>query len=101
MVERTIYKYPFEEQLIRQGIDYVDIPSGKVVFVAQQDNSRLPTVWVEHSLPVSPLASDRYRIAGTGHTIGGEFTGWEHVGSCICGALVWHVYRKENYHAAD
>lgn len=98
MSERVIYKYPFKEDTIRLGIDYLDIPHGKVVLVERQFHDRLPTIWVEHSLPIPVIAVDRYRIAGTGHTIGAEFTGWEHVGSCICDSLVWHVYRKENFH---
>ena len=94
---RVIYKYPFKEADIRQGIDHLAIPKGKVVLVAQQDGNPLPTVWVEHSLtPLGGDSFDRYRIAGTGHEIGPEFLGWEHVGSCICNGLVWHVYREGN-----
>lgn len=96
MGDRVIYKYPFEEATIRQGIDYIDAPSGKVVLVAQQGAGRLPTLWVEHASPVLTMHSDRYRIAGTGHPIGAEFADWDHVGSCVCGSLVWYVYRKEN-----
>lgn len=89
---RVIYKYRFEEDKIRAGQDYIEIPPGKVLLVAQQGFHMLPTIWVEHLVPVAS-GTIRYRIAGTGHPIGDEFASWTHVGSCICDSLVWHVYR--------
>ena len=94
MAKRIIYKYRFEEHEIHAGKDYIMIPAGKVLLVAQQNMHSLPTLWVEHTDPFDQATSRKYRLAGTGHLIDEEFTAWEHVGSCICEPLVWHVYRE-------
>lgn len=63
-------------------------PIGKVVLVAQQrPDQLLPTIWIEH-YEHAPVSS--YEVYGTGHVIPEHL---EHVGSCICGDFVWHVYR--------
>ena len=81
-----IYKYPFNEAA------FILIPPGKVTLVAQQfSHHTLPTVWIEHELPIS---EDRQKciVVGTGHEL--NLQGWEHIGSCVCDRFVWHVYRE-------
>lgn len=78
---RVIYKYDFD----LSGV--LVVPHGKVVLVAQQNNSELPSVWVEHEdITDERMALHMY---GTGHQIDVRH---RHVGSAVCGSLVWHVY---------
>ena len=78
---RVVYKYPMNES----GV--MVVPHGKVVLVAQQDGWTLPVVWVEHN------RYEEYRMAlhnyATGDKIDVRHT---HVGSAVCGSLVWHIY---------
>lgn len=71
------------------------VPPGKVLLVGHQDpNISMPTLWIEHSddqLDPMNYPRDTYQVIGTGHEIDERVN--EHVGSCICGAYVWHVYR--------
>ena len=79
---RKIFKYEMSGDLIQA-------PSGNVRLVAQQfTNQLLPTIWIEHD-ENDPIAI--YVVHGTGHSIPDD--GREHVGSCLCGQFVWHVYR--------
>jgi len=85
---RTIRKYKLKIDAT------LTLPPGKPVLVVIQDDSHAPTIWIEHTDQDldSPGASVIYRLAGTGLPFEGTAT---HVGACICGPLVWHVYREQ------
>lgn len=78
---RTIYKYEFGAN----GI--LIVPHGKVVLVAQQNDSELPTVWVEHERVTDQRMA--LHMYPTGQPIDVRH---KHVGSAVCGRFVWHVY---------
>ena len=79
---RIVYKYDFFNSELTA-------PHGLVRLVADQAGDGMPTIWIEHDL--SAPATAEYFIRPTG----AEFTvPHHHVGSCICGSFVWHVYRK-------
>lgn len=83
-MDKIIFKYELGEETRC-------IPTGKPVLVAQQfDNQPYPTLWVEHSTADIEHPTRDVIIVGTGMGFNAE--GWEHVGSAICGAYVWHVY---------
>lgn len=87
-MKSVIYKYPITDMV-------QSIPVGDVVLVAQQGDSTLPTLWVRHSqdtiLAGDYANKDTYTIVGTGNSFDND--GFAHVGSCVCGDFVWHVYR--------
>lgn len=79
---KRILKYPLADQR-------TSLPMGPVQLVAQQDGSSLPLLWIEVDVY---FETTDYLVFGTGHEIP---RGLVHVGSCICGEFVWHVYRDE------
>jgi hypothetical protein len=62
------------------------IGSGPVVLVDHQ-NGRLAVWTIEDDDELGSARS--VRVFGTGHFIP---QGWHHVGSCIVGVFVWHVF---------
>lgn len=80
-MSKVIHKFPFA------STDPIKAPNGRVVLVDWQQNKTLPTIWIEYEPGVTPDTT--YTFIGTGHPV----PAGEHVGSCICGPFVWHVYR--------
>lgn len=62
------------------------LPEGKVLLIAQQNDSPFPYLWLEYDPDIA--VETAYRIFGTGQSPTGE-----HIGSAICGDYVWHVYK--------
>ena len=62
------------------------VGGGKVVHVASQNPPYLIEVWTEEFGVEVPR---RVQVFGTGHAIP---NGSIHLGSCIAGPFVWHVY---------
>ena len=89
--EHVVYKYPLGPGVTRIPWDEYS----KVVLVVYQDNNNwLPTLWVEHPT-AKPGGHRGFGVIGTGETfdpLGNNGIAIEHVGSAICGSLVWHVY---------
>jgi hypothetical protein len=84
MSERVIYKYRME------SIEMC-APLGHVLLVAAQNNHHLPTLWIEHNFDRSGPKTQTYVVCETGGTPPPDSS---HVGSCVCGEFVWHVYIK-------
>lgn len=83
MTIRTIHKFMLAPDHTHR------LPRGTPVLVGHQ-GSGTPTVWIDHNTDTQER--DEYVFFGTGQTITGA---WVHVGSCICGPFVWHVYRRQ------
>lgn len=77
---KRILKYPFDRAMI-------EAPFGKVLLIAQQHDSSMPTMWLEAD---ESNLSAVYYIIGTGDVAPENL---DHVGSAVCGEYVWHVYR--------
>lgn len=86
-MNRVVYKYELAGDAIR-------IPKGKVLLVAQQDHIEVPTVWVEHPLDNKGVLDWDNTMTLIKIATGQQFQLWAHahVGSCICGPYVWHIY---------
>ena len=81
---RRVYKYPL--QLIG-SIQWLSVHDASTpLLFAMQD--RVPCLWLE-------VWTDRIKvdkqvmIVGTGHQVP---DGFKHIGSCIDGIFVWHLY---------
>lgn len=83
MAERVIYKYPFDSGALHA-------PDGNVLLVGWQGARQVPTLWIEHDVDAPVVA---YYVRPTGEAF--FDAGDEHVGSAICGAFVWHVYKRK------
>lgn len=87
-MNKVIYKYPME---VLDGRGEARLPAGKVLLVAGQGGP-IPTLWIEHdSADPGNGVFETYLVVGTGHDF--DDTGFEHVGSCVCGPYVWHIYK--------
>lgn len=64
------------------------IGGGRVVLVASQYGNLSVEVWTEEA-GVDVEESRQVRVFGTGHNVPDDA---EHIGSCIAGPFVWHVY---------
>ena len=85
---RTIWKYEFNDSGFRE----VDLGRNyKVILIASQHGSPFPTIWIEHNPEEEERSSVAFQIIGTGHVIPDDY---EHIGSAICGAFVWHIYKQ-------
>ncbi len=78
-----IFKYPMLDHSM-------SAPQGRVVLLAHQNASNLPTLWIEHAVG-NDLPQANYFIHPTGQQYDGDA---EFVGSVICGRYVWHVFRQ-------
>lgn len=93
---RVIYKYA----LTLDGLT-LELTAPRVVLVAQDPNHEIvghgaaPSVWIEHQ-PESDASPRLTRIdlqfVPTGIDV--PPVPWQHVGSCVCGPFVWHVYMR-------
>ncbi len=82
---RTVHKFT----LCIGGEDKFDLDAAaRVVHVAMQNG--MLRIWVERTPGAAPLART-FGVFGTGHQLP---RGWEHVGSCLDGDCVWHVYEQ-------
>lgn len=86
-MSKVIYRY-------RVPVDDVDFetPTGQVVHVAadRDGDPSIVEVWVEHPHEIPGAGGITLNVHGSGHLIpDGESV---HVGSCISGPFVWHVY---------
>lgn len=79
---KTVWKFPV-------GLEPSMVPLGhRVVHVAMQGADLC--VWAEvEDDPQRPMVAVQWRVIGTGHPVPAV---GEHVGSCLDGAFVWHVY---------
>jgi hypothetical protein len=84
-----VFKYPLTFDSVSVVSMIVD---AKVIHVASQNG--VVTLWaiVPNSAFVEPR---RFRILGTGHELPLEIA-LEHVGSCLDGSFVWHVFEELN-----
>ena len=91
-MSKVIYRY----RVTVGNIDSVVAPSGTVVLVAADrgGKSDVVEVWIEHEAhdgaAMPGPGSITLNVYGTGHPIPDEEN--VHVGSCISGPFVWHVY---------
>lgn len=84
-MKKVIYKYTLNQT-------QQEVPPGRPVLVAQQHpNQQHPTLWVEHDLDRMRIKK-KVMVIGTGHEFMAAGPGLEHIGSCVCGPFVWHVY---------
>ncbi|MHA3682803.1 DUF7352 domain-containing protein [Leucobacter sp. HY1908] len=73
-----------------------EVPAGRVVHVAADREGKHDRVdvWVEHQAGVTHSEGGIVlNVHGTGHPIPAD--GRAHVGSCIVGWFVWHVYASQ------
>ncbi len=89
---RSIFKYQ-----IRRLSDVVIVKmlkGAKVISVAEQGG--ILCLWAEVDVS-EPMEERVFRIAGTGHNLGGDEG--RYIGSVVCsgGALVWHVYEQRSH----
>ena len=83
---KVIWKY----QLLTTD-NAVNMPRGaKVIHVEQQHGGVLPTLLAEVD-PTAPNETRRFIVVGTGGDCSDD---WQHVGSGVCGAFVWHIYEE-------
>lgn len=88
VVSRVVHRYSV-------FVDHADyqVPAGRVVHVSADRGGKhdLVEVWVEHPSGAEPVGL-MLNVHGTGHPIPED--GRAHVGSCVVGLFVWHVYAK-------
>lgn len=91
---RTIWKYAIAER--KRALE---MPYAWAAIHCGKDPSGTRCVWVEVDYQVKqydehPYPTERvvFHTIGTGHTI--QEDTWEHVGTFIEGAYVWHVYAE-------
>lgn len=77
------------------GAEYTEIEAAsnafKVIHVDEQDGR--PTIWFETATNAPSKSKMKFTIVGTGHDVPEKSS---HVGSCKCGAFVWHIYQMRN-----
>lgn len=72
----------------------------RVVLVAEDPDGqgRAPTVWIEHLVDAAvdhPRTTQvDFKFVPSG--IDTFPADWHHVGSCVCGLYVWHVYQRSH-----
>ena len=81
---RRVYKYPLQLIDSVQKL-YVHDVSTPLLF-AMQDG--MPCLWLEVSTSQTKVEK-QVMIVGTGHQVP---DGFKHIGSCIDGIFVWHLY---------
>ena len=82
---KTVFKYPLEA--VKTDLD---LPIGSdVVLVASQNDSTLPTLWIEVDQDQELQIQRHFHIVGTGTSAPDEGV---HRGSAVCGPYVWHIY---------
>lgn len=83
----TIYKYPLP---ILDEIK-IQIPFGYKIKHLGKDPDGNVCIWVEVRTNESPVEVT-FWCYGTGHEHRDEIQ--DHIGTVVCGAFVWHVYKK-------
>lgn len=78
---RRIYKWPLQATIALPWS-----PGDRVLMVADQGGTL--TLWAEQE-DSKPADLRKFEIVGTGWEVP---AGREHLGSAVCGDLVWHVY---------
>jgi hypothetical protein len=69
------------------------VGGGPVMLVASQGAHGTICVWtLEHS--EEPTISREVIVVGTGHDLPDGGTNWDHIGSCLAGPYVWHVFEQ-------
>lgn len=87
-----VFKYSLSENLLSAN-DVVSMhgENPKVVHVGPDPGTGALCVWAEVD-ESQPLHTHDCLIRGTGHPSPGPE--YRHIGSAICGSLVWHVYSR-------
>lgn len=94
---RVIYKYA----LTLDGL-MLELTAPRVVHVGQDPahegwpSGSSPSVWIEHQpeIDVDHPRHSRIELQFVPTGIDVPETPWAHVGSCVCGPFVWHVYQR-------
>ena len=84
---RTVYKYPLEWPMASDEFT-MSFPEGAELLHFDMQG-RAPTIWALVD-PDKPVARRTFRLAGTGHPI--EAEEMAHVGTCMDGPFVWHLF---------
>ncbi len=84
----VVYKYRVR---VEDEFD-VPLPVGSEVLSVQMQHGE-PVMWVRHTSDTTKIESRRFRLAGTGHLIVGE---WLHIGTFQMsgGDLVFHLFEE-------
>lgn len=81
---QTIFKYP----LGFSAANHLDMPVGsRPVMVAMQNGQ--VTMWAQVDPDFETTTKRDFVVAGTGHPVPDDYV---HVGSCMDGMFVWHVF---------
>ena len=83
---RTVHKYVLA--LSYPSTWRFNVPSGAKVRLVEPQTLGSVCIWMEVNTGAG-LVSQAYEIVGTGHPIS---DGASHIGSCVSGPYVWHVY---------
>lgn len=78
------------------GAEYTEIEAAsnafKVIYVHEQHG--LPVMWFETVANSPSKTKIKFVIVGTGEEVPEKSF---HVGSCKCGAFIWHVYQIDKH----
>ena len=85
----TIHKYP----LAYTGENEVQMPTGAEIIHAGPDPKGALCIWAKVDAD-KPLEPRGIFVAGTG--LGIPDDGLHHLGSCVCGSFVWHIFSRQN-----
>lgn len=88
MSKNVVYKYP----IALQDEFAVHLPVGARVLCVQVQRGQ-PFIWAHHTAESTKVVPRRFRLAGTGHPIVGD---WRYVGTFQLegGALVFHLFEE-------
>jgi hypothetical protein len=73
---------------LSEGVN--ELPYGKVLLIAHKDKKSFPYIWIEHDIEDERTVS--YKVIGKKKEDSDDVNYPYHVGSCVCGFYVWHVY---------
>ena len=85
---KAIWKFPFK--CGTEAMRFHRMPPGKVIHVEKQHDQIC--MWVEVDKSIEHFPYRTFRVFGTGWDI---IDGYEHRGTWLDGAYVWHLYEFE------
>ena len=82
-----------KQYLLSEGTN--KLPYGKVLLIGHKDKKSFPSIWIEHDIEDERTVV--YKVIGNQKEDSDDFRYPHHVGSCVCGFYVWHVYTDRIY----
>lgn len=89
---QEVHKYP----LGIEDIQTVLMPKGAKIISVQPQNGK-PTIWAQVDSNLSPTELRYFLIVATGQKFEHDVIKDIHIGTCVIGSYVWHIYETQAF----